>query len=60
MPEGYHVVTFARWVSFFAPSGVLAAGGLPDVVSFAGLLAWLLACSGVMLVRRGAVESESA
>lgn len=45
------------WVSFFAPSGRLAAGGLPDVVSFGALLAWLVACSVVMLVRSGPVES---
>jgi hypothetical protein len=47
------------WVSFFAPSGLLAAGGLPDVVSFAGLLAWLVACSVLMLVRGRQVESLS-
>ena len=45
------------WVSFFAPSGRLAAGALPDVVSFAALLAWLVASSVVMLVRSGPVES---
>jgi hypothetical protein len=45
------------WVSFFAPSGRLAAGGVPDVVSFAALLLWLVACSVVMLVRIGPVES---
>jgi hypothetical protein len=38
------------WISFFAPSGILAAGALPDIVAFAGLLAWLAACSIVMLV----------
>lgn len=45
------------WVSFFALSGRLAAGGVPDVVSFGALLAWLVACSVVMLVRSGPVES---
>jgi hypothetical protein len=39
------------WISFFAPSGILAAGALPDIVSFAGLLAWLVSCSVVMLRR---------
>lgn len=39
------------WISFFATSGNLAAGALPDIVSFAALLAWLVACSVVMLIR---------
>lgn len=39
------------WISFFAPSGILAAGALPDIVAFAALLAWLVICSVVMLVR---------
>jgi hypothetical protein len=39
------------WISFFAPAGILAAGGLPDIVSFAALLAWLVACSLTMLVK---------
>jgi hypothetical protein len=47
------------WISFFAPSGILAAGGLPDIVSFAALLVWLAACSLVML-RSGPVESPAA
>jgi hypothetical protein len=47
------------WVSFFAPSGRLAAGGVPDVVSFAALLAWLVVCSIVMLARSGPVESPA-
>jgi hypothetical protein len=47
------------WVSFFAPSGILAAGGLPDIVSFAALLAWLAACSVVMM-RSSSVESRAA
>jgi hypothetical protein len=40
------------WISFFAPSGILAAGALPDIVSFAALLAWLSTCSLAMLVVR--------
>ena len=39
------------WVSFFAPPGVLAAGAYPDIVAFAALLGWLVACSVVMLRR---------
>jgi hypothetical protein len=39
------------WISFFAPAGIRAAGGLPDIVSFAALLAWLVACSLTMLVK---------
>jgi hypothetical protein len=39
------------WISFFAPSGILAAGALPDIASFAALLAWLVTCSLVLLVR---------
>jgi hypothetical protein len=39
------------WVSFFAPSGVLAAGAVPDIVSFAALLTWLVACSVAMLMQ---------
>ena len=39
------------WISFFAPSGILAAGALPDIVAFVALLAWLVTCSLVMLVR---------
>jgi hypothetical protein len=39
------------WISFFAPPGILAAGALPDIVSFAALLAWLITCSVVMLRR---------
>lgn len=38
------------WISFFAPSGNLAAGALPDIVAFAAMLTWLVACSIVMLV----------
>lgn len=40
------------WISFFAPSGILAAGALPDIVAFAAMLAWLVACSIVMLVEQ--------
>jgi hypothetical protein len=39
------------WVSFFAPPGILAAGAVPDIVSFGALLAWLVACSATTLVR---------
>jgi len=39
------------WISFFAPPGILAAGAIPDIVSFGSLLAWLVACSIAMLVR---------
>jgi hypothetical protein len=38
------------WISFFAPPGILAAGALPDIVAFAALQIWLIACSIVMLV----------
>jgi hypothetical protein len=48
------------WVSFFAPSGILAAGALPDIISFAAMLAWLVACSVVMLWRRSDVELRAA
>jgi hypothetical protein len=53
------VLQAVSWISFFAPSGNLAAGGLPDVASFAALLAWLVACSIVMLVRTAPVESPA-
>lgn len=39
------------WISFFAPPGILAAGGIPDVVAFAALLAWLIAGSLTMVWR---------
>jgi hypothetical protein len=39
------------WISLFAPPGILAAGALPDIVSFVALLAWLVTCSVVMLRR---------
>jgi hypothetical protein len=39
------------WVSFFAPSGRLAAGGVPSIVAFAALLAWTVACSITMVAR---------
>ena len=46
------------WVSFFAPSGILAAGAAPDIISFGAMLAWLTACSVVMLMpRRGLAHS---
>jgi hypothetical protein len=39
------------WVSFFAPTGPLAAGGTPSVIAFGALLAWTVACSLTMLIR---------
>lgn len=45
------VLQAVAWISFFAPAGILAAGALPDIVSFAALLAWLVICSVVMLAR---------
>jgi hypothetical protein len=39
------------WISFFAAPGLLAAGALPDIMSFAALLGWLVVCSVVMLAR---------
>ena len=38
------------WISFFATTGSLAAGGIPDIMSFVALLAWVAACSVAMLV----------
>lgn len=40
------------WISFFAPPGILAAGGIPNVVAFTALLAWLIVCSLAMLRKR--------
>jgi hypothetical protein len=37
------------WVSFFSPSGALAAGGSPSIIAFAALLVWTLACSITMV-----------
>jgi hypothetical protein len=53
------VLQATSWISFFAPSGNLAAGALPDVLSFASLLAWLVGCSLVMLARRAPLESRA-
>jgi hypothetical protein len=39
------------WVSFFAPTGTFAAGGIPSIVSFVALLGWTVACSLTMLIR---------
>jgi hypothetical protein len=44
------------WVSFFAPNGRLAAGGVPSIIAFAALLAWTAACSVTMVVRAGRQE----
>ena len=40
------------WISFFAPSGILAAGAYPDILAFAALLGWLVASSIAMSARR--------
>lgn len=42
-------VQAVAWISFFAPPGILAAGALPDIVAFATHLAWMVACSLVLL-----------
>lgn len=39
------------WLSFFAPTGSLAAGGVPSIIAFVALLAWTLACSITMVAR---------
>ena len=39
------------WISFFAPSGQLAAGGIPSIVAFGALLGWIAACSVTMVIR---------
>lgn len=39
------------WISFFAPDGTLAAGGLPDIVSFVALLLWTFSCSIALLAQ---------
>jgi hypothetical protein len=39
------------WVSFFAPTGPLAAGGIPSILAFAALLTWTIACSITMVAR---------
>ena len=44
-------VQVITWVSFFAPTGPLAAGGMLSVIAFAALLAWTLACSITMVAR---------
>ena len=38
------------WVAFFTPTGKFAAGGIPSEIAFAALVAWVLGCSGTMLV----------
>jgi hypothetical protein len=45
------ILQAVAWISFFTAPGVLAAGALPDVISFAAVLGWLVACSVVMLAR---------
>jgi hypothetical protein len=39
------------WVSFFAPTGPFAAGGIPSIIAFAALLGWTAACSVTMTLR---------
>ena len=39
------------WVSFFAPTGRLAAGGIPSIIAFVALLSWTVACSITMSAR---------
>ena len=38
------------WVSFFAPTGPLAAGAVPSLVAFTAWLGWSVACSVTMVV----------
>jgi hypothetical protein len=45
------VLQAVAWVSFFAPTGPLAAGGIPSIIAFASLLGWTAACSLTMLAR---------
>ena len=47
------------WVSFFAPTGQLAAGGIPSIIAFASLLAWTAACSLTMVVRQQPAQRGS-
>ena len=42
------------WVSFIAPTGPLAAGGIPSVIAFVALLTWIVASSITMVARPGA------
>ena len=44
-------VQVVAWISFYAPAGILAAGGLPDIVAFTALLTWVVVSSLVMLLR---------
>ena len=39
------------WVSFFAPTGPLAAGGTPSIIAFVALLTWTIGCSITMVAR---------
>ena len=43
------VLQATSWISFFAPSGPLAAGAYPDIAAFSALLGWLVACSLAMV-----------
>jgi hypothetical protein len=42
------------WVSFFAPTGPFAAGGIPSIIAFVALLTWTVACSITMVARPAA------
>jgi hypothetical protein len=42
------------WVSFFAPTGPLAAGGVPSLVAFTAWLGWSMVCSLTMVARPSA------
>jgi hypothetical protein len=45
------VLQAVSWVSFFAPPGVLASGGVPDIAAFGAMLAWVVVCSITMVVK---------
>jgi hypothetical protein len=53
------VLQVGAWISFFAPTGPLAAGGIPSIVAFAALLAWTVACSITMVARRSGLPQAS-
>jgi hypothetical protein len=40
------------WISFFAPTGQMAAGGVPSIIAFGALIAWIAACSVTMVIHR--------
>jgi hypothetical protein len=49
-------VQVVAWISFYAPPGLFAAGGIPDVIAFTALLVWLVASSLTMLLRPPTIE----